>query len=108
MNRLKIEIDENIDFSNPETITREAIADYYEKIHDKYGNFCGDCKSLIAEEKCDKKNRPRKYDLRIGPYDHVVLKMQCKDFELFESEIDKEATRTAVSAGLDCFIQQYC
>lgn len=80
--KLKIDLPEGIDFEIPNTITPFKIAEYIENIHNKYGDFCGDCKYLNDNDKCNKGHRPRRYDLVLGKYDSVIIKKFCKDFKL--------------------------
>lgn len=101
-----IPLPDGIDFSKPNTITKDKIQNYYNDIKSHFGNFCGDC-AFMLDSKCNKGHNPRRYDLEIGPYEFMHAKKNCKDFELEIINESEDDIRRHVSNALDCFVQQY-
>lgn len=80
---------------------------YLNAVMAKYGPPCNFCQHYDGY--CEKGYRPRKYALRIGPYDEWVIRRKCPDHEgTDKTEEMNEAQNEKTNAVLDCNYQQYC
>ena len=65
-------------YKHIEDPTKQNICDYLNAVLEKYGPPCDFCKHFTII--CYKDHRPRRYTLKLGPFDHWDMRKKCNDF----------------------------
>lgn len=87
--------------------TMQDVAAHYSKIESKF-QMCCFCKHYdLDEAECKKSIRNYEISPGIGPNETLIVafKSKCNKYKKADMEI---GTGRAISATLDCGIQQYC